>query len=66
MKTNALRPSYDRDVPTYLNEEFDHRRLFDSPVVTPPPFSVFEYVERYSAYLYVGRFRRLQTYGNEL
>lgn len=33
--------------------------------MVPPQFSVFEYLERYLACLDDGRFRRMQTYGNE-
>lgn len=38
---NLLRRNFDRDLPTPLNEEFDHRPLRDAPFVTPPPLSVF-------------------------
>lgn len=42
MGTNPLRPSHEHDLPTNPNEELHHRQLRNAPLVTPPPFSVFE------------------------
>lgn len=39
MSAESLRPSWDRHVPTYPNEEFDHRPKVDSAIMTTTPFS---------------------------
>lgn len=46
--SNSLRPLYDRNVATYLNEHLDHRRNLDAPAGTEPPISVADYIARYS------------------
>lgn len=65
MRNNPLCLSYDRDVPTHPNEEFDRRRFHDEHVVTPLPFSMFEFLERYPTSYDAGRLRRLWTDGAE-
>lgn len=63
---NLLRPTFDCEVPTHLNQDFDYRRLQDAPVVTPPHFSVFDYIDRCLNFLEVVRFLHMWTDGNEL
>lgn len=66
MRKNLLRPSCDRDVLTHLNEEFHYRCPRDAPIVSLPPFSLFEYLERYQVCFDVERFHRMPTDGDEL
>lgn len=65
MRDNPLCPTYDWDVQAHPNEEFSHCPHRDARVVTPPPFTVFEYVERHPTYFDVGRFHRVQNDVNE-
>lgn len=44
---SPLRSGYDRTVPTYPDEEFDHRRNQYGPLLTPPSFTVFEYINQF-------------------
>lgn len=46
---NPLQPTRDYDVPTYANMEFDNFRNVDSAFITPPPFSVENYLSRLKA-----------------
>lgn len=52
--------------PRHPNEEFDQRRHRDAPVVTPSPFSVFEFLEQYPTCFDVGRSSCMPTGGSEL
>lgn len=61
-----FRTSFNREIPTHLNEDFDHRRIRDAPVMAPLPFSVFECVDWYPTYFDATRFRRMQTNRNNL
>lgn len=45
--SNSLRPTYDWNVPTYLNESLDHRRNRDAPAGAEPPFIVTDYIALY-------------------
>lgn len=63
---NLLRMSHARDVPTHPNEELNYRHVCDASDVTPPPFSVFDHLERYTTCFDVGRSRRMLIYGNEV
>lgn len=65
-RDNQLRPIHDRNVPTYLNEGFDNRRNRDGPLLTPLPFTVFQYRDRFPDLLNASRLRRMRTDGNEL
>lgn len=59
--TNLLRPSFDRDVQRNPNEQLDHRRLCNAPVVTPWPLSLLEYPVRPLACFEAGCFCRTPT-----
>lgn len=48
------------------NEEFDHHQPQDAADVTPPPFSVFNYIDQYPSFFDVVCFRRIQAGGNAL
>lgn len=63
---NWLRPTHDHDVPTHLNEELDYRRLSVAPVLTPPSFSVLDYMNLYPTSFDVVRFRHMHTACNQL
>lgn len=63
--TNPLRHSYDRDVPSHPNEEFDNPHLCDAPFVTPLPFSVFQYLKWYPTCFNADRFWQVQADVNE-
>lgn len=64
--TNPLGLARHKGAPMPPNEDFYHRRHCDAPVVTPLPYSVFEYLERYPACFDAGRFRWMWNDGNEM
>lgn len=57
---------YYKHGPAQLIEEFSTCFLRGAPVMTPPPFSEFEFLERYATRVGVRRICRMQTNGNEL
>lgn len=61
---NLLLSTYDLNVLTHPNEEFDHRLFRDAPVVSPPPVSVFHYIDLYPTFLYLVRSRHMPTDSN--
>lgn len=65
-KNIPSRLSYNIDVLTHPNGQFDHHHHRDDPVVSPLPFSVFEYLEWHPRGFHVGGFSRMQTNGYEL
>lgn len=65
MGTNLLCLLHDLDETMHPSKKFDHCRLRNAPVLTPQPFAVFEYFERYQTCFKVGPFRQLWTDRNE-
>lgn len=65
-RDSLLHLMFHQDVPIHLNEKFDHRRHVDAPVVTLPPFSVFEYLKRYTICFDVGCIYHTKIDGNKL
>lgn len=63
---NPLPPSYNRSVQTYPNEQFDHRWHRDGPLSAPPPFTVFDYMDRFPNSIDAVCFQRMRTDSNEL
>lgn len=63
MRENPLNPTYDRNLPMHPNEMFDHHRHGNAPAVTTPPFSLFQYLERYTTYFDVARFAGCRLLG---
>lgn len=64
--SNPVRTGYDPDIPTHRNEKLDYSQFHDAPGVDPPPFSVFENIDRYWTYLYVMCFPGMQIDENQL
>lgn len=61
-----LRSTYDKDVSTHPSEKLDHCCLPEAPVLTPPPFSVFENLRQYPTCSDAGLFCGMQTNRNGL
>lgn len=66
IRGNLCRPSHDHDEQTQPIEYPNVRRLLDALLVSQPPFSMVDYVDKYQSFSDVVRFRRKQTDGNKL
>lgn len=66
LRNNLLRLSYNREGSTNPDPEFYHCRLLDAPVVTPSPFSVYEYLQGYQTSSDDRHFRQMRTTQNAL
>lgn len=58
--------TYDKDMSTNLNEEFDYHHNRDALVGIPPPCSMLEYLKQYQTCLDSRGNRRVWTKGNAL
>lgn len=63
---NPLRQMYYWDMLAQQIEEYDHHRLRDALIVSLPPFSVFEYIKRYSNHLDAVCYCGIRTDVNDL
>lgn len=65
-QTNTFQLAYDSDALMHGDGEFHHRRFLDSSAVTPLPFALFHYNDKYLTFLYVVHFCRILVNFNEL
>lgn len=65
-QTNSLQPDHDCGVLTHSVEVLDCFRLRDATVVTPPPFSMSDYIEAYPNFFDMPRSRCVWDDCNEL
>lgn len=63
---SPLHPSFDRSVPTYPSEGFDHCQDPDRDVMTLPPFSAQGYLLRYKDCLDAACFELILEKGNSI
>lgn len=63
---NPLRATYNHDVPTFQNEEYDHSHNLRKFGETLPPFTVLESKDQYADYIDAKLVKHLHTDGSYL